>query len=68
MAPAAALAKGATGGDRTLIDGIVKGVALGSAGLGALVAKTQTGYVRGYASYILGGVVVALAIVLGFRL
>lgn len=68
VAPAAALAKGATGGDRTLIDGIVKGVALGSAGLGALVAKTQTGYVRGYASYILGGVVVALAIVLGFRL
>lgn len=68
VAPAAALAKGATGGDRVLIDGIVKGVATGSAGLGRLISATQTGYVRGYASYILGGVVLALAIVLGFRL
>ncbi len=68
VAPAAALAKGATEGDRHLIDGIVAGVAKGSEGLGKAVAATQTGFVRTYASYILGGVLVALAIVLGFRL
>lgn len=68
VAPAAALAKGATQGDRILIDGLITGVSAGSAGLGRLIAATQSGYVRGYASYILGGVVLALAIVLGFRL
>ncbi|WP_076466076.1 NADH-quinone oxidoreductase subunit L [Actinomyces mediterranea] len=68
IAPAAALAKGATGGDRVLIDGIITGVAKGSAGIGRLISATQNGFVRAYASYILGGVVIALAIVLGFRL
>lgn len=68
IAPAAALAKGATQGDRHLIDGIITGIAKGSAGLGKAIAHTQTGFVRTYASYILGGVVLAMAIILGFRL
>ena len=68
VAPAAGLAKLATGGDRKAIDGAVGLVTKGSAGVGRLIAITQNGFVRAYASYILGGVVVALAIVLGFRL
>ena len=36
--------------------------------LGRVVGVTQNGLVRTYAAYILGGVIIALAIVLGFRL
>ena len=68
MAPGVALMKTATVGDRVVVDGAVNGVAAAAKGGGRLVAATQTGNVRGYASYILGGVVLALAIVLGFRL
>ncbi len=68
MAPGVALVEAATVGDRVVVDGAVNGLAAGARESGKAVAVTQTGYVRGYASYILGGVIVALAIVLGFRL
>lgn len=68
IAPAAALAKGTALGDAKAVDGIVSGVAKGSSALGRLIGATQTGYVRTYAAYILGGALSALAIVLGFRL
>ena len=68
VAPATALAKTASTGDRLIIDGVLTGIAAASAGLGRLISVTQNGYVRAYASYILGGVILALTIVLGFRL
>ncbi|QPK81588.1 NADH-quinone oxidoreductase subunit L [Schaalia sp. ZJ405] len=67
VAPTKALVRGAAAGDRVVVDGVVRGVSAGSLGLGRLIGATQTGFVRSYAAYILGGVVVALAIVLGFR-
>ncbi|WP_022868529.1 NADH-quinone oxidoreductase subunit L [Schaalia vaccimaxillae] len=68
MAPGLALTAAATAGDRLVIDGIAKGVGAGSARIGKFLGSTQTGFVRSYAGYILGGVVIALAIVLGFRI
>lgn len=68
LAPGVALVQAATVGDRAVVDGAAEGLGTIAQGTGRAVAATQTGYVRAYASYILGGVVVALAIVLGFRL
>lgn len=68
IAPAAAASKAATLTDAKGIDGAVTGLAKGSALLGKVIGLTQNGFVRTYAAYILGGVVFALAIVLGFRL
>ena len=67
MAPGVALMKGVTAGDRYVVDGIVHGLAKLSAGLGRVVSKTQTGYVRSYASYVAGGVLLALVVVLVTR-
>lgn len=68
MAPSLAVMKGVTGADRSIIDGAVRGVGWLANALGRVVTKTQTGFTRAYAAYILGGVVIVLAIVLGFRL
>ncbi|MDO4258023.1 MAG: NADH-quinone oxidoreductase subunit L [Actinomycetaceae bacterium] len=66
--PGSALVTAATIGDKAAVDGVVKGVGFGSAGIGRLIGRFHNGYARAYASYILGGVVLALAIILGFRL
>ena len=58
----------ATVGDASAIDGALNGLGAGSQLLGRIVGVTQNGLVRTYAAYILGGVILALAIVLGFRL
>ena len=68
MMPGQALVTVATEGDRKVVDGAVGGLSWLTVGAGRLVAITQNGLVRTYASYILGGVLVVLAIVLGFRL
>lgn len=68
MAPSVALMKGVVAADQYGIDGTVGAVGRFANWLGRLVAWTQSGYVRAYAGYILGGVVIALAVVLGFRL
>ena len=46
VAPASALAKTASAGDRLIIDGVLTGIAAASAGLGRLISVTQNGYVR----------------------
>ena len=68
MMPAKGLVTVARVGDASAIDGALRGLAGGSQLLGRLVGVTQNGLVRTYAAYILGGVILALAIVLGFRL
>lgn len=68
MTPGIALVKAATLGDNKAIDGVVRLVEKASAGAGRAVSFTQSGRVRSYASYILGGVVLALAAVLAFTL
>ena len=68
MVPATGLVTVATGGDASASDGALNGLGAGSQLLGRLVGITQNGLVRTYAAYILGGVILALAIVLGFRL
>lgn len=68
VTPGRALVAAASGGDRHVVDGVVRGIAALARGAGRAVTATQTGNARTYASYILGGVVVALAIVLGFQL
>ena len=68
MTPGIALVKAATLGDDKAIDGIVHVVEKASTGAGRAVGATQSGRVRTYASYILGGVVLALAAVLAFTL
>ena len=68
MMPAKGLVTVATVGDASAIDGALNGLGGGSQLLGRLVGVTQNGLVRTYAAYILGGVILALAIVLGFRL
>ncbi len=51
-----------------VVDGAANGIAALSKGAGKLVALTQTGNARTYASYILGGVVIALAVAFGTSL
>lgn len=68
MAPGIALMKGVTAADRNVVDGIVHGLAKLSSGLGRVVSKAQTGYVRSYASYVAGGVLLALVVVLVTRI
>lgn len=68
MAPSVEIMKGVTAADKYGIDGAVDGVGKFTVWVGKLVVWTQSGYIRAYAGYILGGVVVALAVVLGFRL
>ena len=68
MVPAKGLVTVATVGDASAIDGALSGLGAGSQLLGRIVGVTQNGLVRTYAAYILGGVILALAIVLGFRL
>lgn len=68
MAPSVAIMKGVVAADRYGIDGAVTGISRFAVWLGKVVAWTQTGYVRAYAGYFLGGIVIVLAVVLGFRL
>jgi NADH-quinone oxidoreductase subunit L len=43
------------------------GIARGTSGLGGVVRRAQNGYVRSYAGMMLGGVVLALVVVLASR-
>ena len=67
MAPGKGLVTAATVSDRYVVDGAVMGLAHGTAGAGTLVRRTENGYVRSYAGYMLGGAVVALVAVLATR-
>ena len=68
MLPAQLLTVGVGGADRGLIDGIVRGIAWCAGALGRALSHVQNGYIRTYASYILGGVLLALVLVVGSQL
>lgn len=68
VAPTEAVVEGVTAVDRYGIDGAVNGLGWVSRWAGKVLAWTETGYLRSYAGYMLGGVVIIVAIVLGFRL
>ncbi len=53
--------------DHAVVDGGVKGVTHATVGLGALLRRMQTGYVRTYAATMLGGLVVLLVVVLAVQ-
>ncbi len=67
MLPGTALMNGVVATDKHVVDGSVHGIAKASAKLGSLVSRTQTGYVRAYAGYILAGVALALITVLALQ-
>ncbi len=68
VAPVSAIVEGVTVVDERGIDGAVNGLGRLSVFGGKVLSWTETGYLRSYAGYMLGGIVVILAIVLGFRL
>lgn len=51
--------------DRTLIDGIVDGVATRSRGIGQVFRQAQSGYIRNYAAWVVLGSIIVI-IVIGF--
>jgi len=53
--------------DHAVVDGGIKGLAHSTVGLGALLRRLQTGYVRTYAATMLGGLVVLLVVVLAVQ-
>jgi len=53
--------------DHAVVDGGVKGLTHATVGLGALLRRLQTGYVRTYAATMLGGLVVLLVVVLAVQ-
>ena len=67
MRPGQGLVLAAGASDRYVVDGAVRGLAQGTAALGRLTARTESGYVRSYAGYMLGGTVLALIAVLAGR-
>ncbi|WP_172119846.1 NADH-quinone oxidoreductase subunit L [Actinomyces faecalis] len=67
MRPGQGLVIAASASDRYVVDGAVEGLAKGTAGLGQLVRRTETGNVRSYASYMMIGSVLALVAVLASR-
>lgn len=68
VAPTMATVKAVTAVDEHAIDGAVNGLGWLSVWAGKVVSWTETGYLRAYAGYMLAGVVVIVAVVLGFRL
>lgn len=68
MLPAQLLTIGVGGADRRVLDGIVRGIAWCAGAFGRAVSHVQNGYIRAYASYILGGVLLALVLVVGSQL
>ena len=67
MRPGQGLVIAAAASDRYVVDGAVAGRAQGAAGAGRLVRRTENGYVRSYAGYMLAGTVLALIAVLASR-
>ncbi len=68
MTPSIEIMNGVTAADKYGIDGAVKGVGRLTTMMGRVAAWTETGYLRSYAGYMLGGFVILLAIVLGMHL
>ncbi len=66
--PSVAAMNAVTVTDKYGIDGAVNGLGRLTSWFGKMSVRMETGYLRSYAAYMLIGVVVILAIVLGFRL
>ena len=67
MRPGQGLVAAVTATDRYVVDGAVEGLAAATAACGRLVGRTQSGYVRSYASYMLVGTLLVLVAVLASR-
>ena len=61
MRPGQTLTRGLQAADTKLIDGAVHGIARFAIGSGNLLRKTQTGFVRSYAMWILAGAIALVA-------
>ena len=53
--------------ERYVVDGAIEGAATGTGALGRLTRRTESGYVRSYAGYMLAGTVLVLIAVLAAR-
>ena len=67
MRPGQELVAAVTATDRYVVDGAVEGLAAATAACGRLVGRTQSGYVRSYAGYMLVGTLLVLVAVLASR-
>ena len=67
MRPGQGLVAAVTATDRYVGDGAVEGLAAATAACGRLVGRTQSGYVRSYAGYMLVGTLLVLVAVLASR-
>lgn len=68
VTPVSALVTTAAVGDQKVVDGAANCMGRLAKGTGKLVSLTQTGNARTYASYTMGGLLAALAVVLGLFL
>jgi len=67
MRPGQGLVAAVTATDRYVVDGAGEGLAAATAACGRLVGRTQSGYVRSYAGYMLVGTLLVLVAVLASR-
>lgn len=67
MRPGQALVAVVDAGERHVVDGAVEGVAIGTTAAGRMVRRTESGYVRSYAGYMLAGTLLGLIAVLASR-
>ena len=67
MRPGQGLVAAVTATDRYVVNGAVEGLAAATAACGRLVGRTQSGYVRSYAGYMLVGTLLVLVAVLASR-
>ena len=48
-------------GDVRLIDGIANGIGTTARGIGSILRRGQSGYIRNYAAWVLAGTILAIA-------
>jgi NADH-quinone oxidoreductase subunit L len=66
--PGGVLVRNLTSVDKHGVDGVVEGGSLGISGVGAILARTQNGYVRSYALSLLGGALIVVLALLAVNL
>ncbi len=66
--PGGALVRNLVAIDKKGIDGVVEGGSLGASGIGLILRRTQTGYVRSYALSLLGGALLVVLALLAVNL
>jgi NADH-quinone oxidoreductase subunit L len=68
VTPGGVLVRNLTSVDKYGVDGVVEGGSRGISGVGAILARTQNGYVRSYALSLLGGAVLVVLALLAVNL